>query len=98
MIFITKTIIAERVKYHKIGEKVLKKAFWGEVSLRYRLATCSKGTPSPEKLPMETCCHDHSGTGDNAKEPGVRSLRLSSLHLATDTTISLSHNLHQHQK
>lgn len=69
-----------------------------EVSPRYRLATCSKGTPSPEKLPMETCCHDHSGTGDTAKEPGVRSLTLSSPHLAIDTTIPLSHNLHMHPK
>lgn len=76
----------------------MRKRVGGEVSPRYRLATCSKGTPSPEKLPMETCCHDHSGTGDNAKEPGVRSLTLSSLHLAIDTTIPLSHNLHMHPK
>lgn len=81
-----------------MGESAKESCLW-EISPRYRLATCSKGTLALLKsFQWQPRAMSTVGQGDSAKEPGVRSLSLSSLHLATDTTIPLSHNFHLRHK
>lgn len=82
----------------KWGEGVKESCLW-EMSPRYRLATCSKGTLALLKsFQWQPRAMSTVGRGDSAKEPGVRSLSLSSLHLATDTAILLPHNFHLHHE
>lgn len=71
-------------------ESTKERCWWGR-SLRWSEATCSKGRLSLLKnVQWQTLAMSTVGQGDRAKEPGVRSFNLSSLHLATDTTTTSS--------